>query len=142
MPTNVEKKAKAEVQDDSLIDIGTDVSAKPVDVEVSEKETEEKEVEEKEEVPVSPTEGKNEEKAEEAESEEELEGYSKNVQERINKLTRKLRESERREQAATHYAKNVRRESDDLKQRMTQVDEGYLNEFSERVKSQTSSVKS
>ena len=37
----------------------------------------------------------------------ELEDYSKGVQARIAKLTRKMREAERREQAALDYAKGV-----------------------------------
>ena len=36
-----------------------------------------------------------------------LEDYSKGVQARIAKLTRKMREAERREQAAIEYAKGV-----------------------------------
>ena len=39
--------------------------------------------------------------------EEELEEYSVGVKKRIDKLTRKMREAERREQAAVDYAKNV-----------------------------------
>ena len=41
------------------------------------------------------------------EKEEELEEYSAGVKRRIDKLTRKMREAERREQAAVDYAKNV-----------------------------------
>ena len=145
MPTNVDKKAKTEIQEDSLIDVGTNTSDKSVDVELPEKDV--KEVEEKETKDVSV---KNKEESEKVEVEEdkkedkegEHEVYSKNVQERINKLTKSRRESERREQAATHYARSVRKENDELKARMTHVDEGYLNEFSERVKSQTNAVKS
>ena len=142
MPTNVDKKAKTEIQEDSLIDVGTNTSDKSVDVELPEKDV--KEVEEKETKDVSV---KNKEESEKVEDkvedkEGEHEVYSKNVQERINKLTKSRRESERREQAATHYARSVRKENDELKARMTHVDEGYLNEFSERVKSQTNAVKS
>ena len=42
---------------------------------------------------------------EETKSDSELEEYSKGVQSRIAKLTRKMREAERREQAAVEYAK-------------------------------------
>ena len=147
MPTNVDKKAKTEIQDDSLIDVGTSTSDKSVDVELPEKDV--KEVEEKETKDVSVKDKEESEKVEvkeevkeEVQEEDEHEVYSKNVQDRINKLTKSRRESERREQAATHYAKSVRRENDDLKARMTHVDEGYLSEFSERVKSQVNAVKS
>jgi len=43
--------------------------------------------------------------------ESEHEEYSKGVKKRIDKLTGKLREAERREQAATAYAKNVQTEN-------------------------------
>ena len=47
--------------------------------------------------------------------EEELEEYSTGVKKRIDKLTKKMREAERREQAAIDYAKQVKTESDKLK---------------------------
>ncbi len=43
----------------------------------------------------------------EEKKDENLEDYSKGVQARIAKLTRKMREAERREQAATEYAQAV-----------------------------------
>ena len=43
----------------------------------------------------------------ETKDDDKLEEYSRGVQARIGKLTRKLRESERREQAALDYAKGV-----------------------------------
>ena len=46
-------------------------------------------------------------KVEEKKQDENLEDYSKGVQARIAKLTRKMREAERREQAAIDYAKAV-----------------------------------
>ena len=49
------------------------------------------------------------------EKEEELEEYSVGVKKRIDKLTKKMREAERREQAAIDYAKKVKEESDKLK---------------------------
>ena len=48
-----------------------------------------------------------EEKTTEEKKDSELEDYSRGVQARIGKLTRKLREAERREQAALDYAKGV-----------------------------------
>ena len=47
--------------------------------------------------------------------EEELEEYSAGVKKRIAKLTKKMREAERREEAAINYAKQVKTESDKLK---------------------------
>ena len=46
-------------------------------------------------------------KQEEIKEDDKLEDYSKGVQSRIAKLTRKMREAERREQAALDYAKSV-----------------------------------
>ena len=43
-----------------------------------------------------------------------LEDYSKGVQARIAKLTRKMREAERREQAALDYAKGVEEKRKEL----------------------------
>ena len=50
----------------------------------------------------------------EQEKSDELESYSKSVKTRINKLTGKLREAERREKAATEYAQNVKTENTKL----------------------------
>ena len=52
-------------------------------------------------------ENERETKLDEKKSDSELEDYSKGVQSRIAKLTRKMREAERREQAAIEYAKGV-----------------------------------
>jgi len=59
-----------------------------------------------EDAPSEPSEQKNVQAGEQKEDEQ-LEDYSKGVQSRIAKLTRKMREAERREQAATEYAKAV-----------------------------------
>ena len=50
---------------------------------------------------------KKEKQSKKKKNDEELEDYSKGVQSRIAKLTRKMREAERREQAALDYAKGV-----------------------------------
>ena len=52
-------------------------------------------------------ENERETKLDEKKDDDKLEEYSKGVQARIAKLTRKMREAERREQAATEYAKAV-----------------------------------
>ena len=54
-----------------------------------------------------PVETKQEEKEEPKKQDEQLEDYSKGVQARIAKLTRKMREAERQRDAATEYAKSV-----------------------------------
>ena len=78
-----------------------------------------------------------EKKAEETEDEKkkELEDYSEGVKRRIAKLTRKMREAERREQAALDYAKKVQAEQESLKSRFTKLDTGYVSEMENRIKS-------
>ena len=77
----------------------------------------------------------------EAASETEVEDYGKKVQSRIDKLTKKLRESERREQAAIHYAQGVQAEQGKLQTKVKSLDSGYLNEFSTRVEAETAETK-
>jgi len=78
-----------------------------------------------------------EKKAEETEDEKkkELEDYSEGVKRRIAKLTRKMREAERREQAALDYAKKVQADQESLKSRFTKLDTGYVSEMENRIKS-------
>ncbi len=74
-------------------------------------------------------------------SSEEMDDYGKKVQSRIDKLTKKLRESERREQAAIEFAQGVQKKQTELQHRARQLDSGYVAEFSNRVEAQTSEVK-
>ena len=60
---------------------------------------------------------------------EELEDYSKGVQSRIAKLTRKMREAERREQAALDYAKGVEEKRHALEKRFEKTDSEYVKKF-------------
>ena len=62
-------------------------------------------------------------------SDEELEDYSKGVQSRIAKLTRKMREAERREQAAIDYAKAVEEKRRVLEARFEKTDADYVKKF-------------
>ena len=81
-----------------------------------------------------------EEEQNETESSEEHENYSKNVKKRIDKLTKKAREAERQQQAAIHYAKSVQAENESLKSRVQSLDQGYVEEYGDRVASQTESL--
>ena len=58
------------------------------------------------------------------------------TQKRINRLTKKMREAERREVEAISYAKQVQEESQQIKTRMNSLDSHYVNEFSNRVTTQ------
>ena len=62
-----------------------------------------------------------------------LEEYSKGVQARIAKLTRKMREAERREQAALDYAKSVEDKRREMESRFQKTDLDYLERFEKNV---------
>jgi hypothetical protein len=64
---------------------------------------------------------------------EKLEEYSKGVQSRIAKLTRKMREAERREQAAVEYARSVEEKRKQDHSRFQKTDLDYLERFEKNV---------
>ena len=66
---------------------------------------------------------------------EKLEEYSKGVQSRIAKLTRKMREAERREQAALEYAKSVEEKRKQLESRFQKSDLDNLDRFEKNINS-------
>ena len=68
-------------------------------------------------------------KVEEKKQDENLEDYSKGVQARIAKLTRKMREAERREQAAIDYAQAVEQKRQALEKRFEKTDADYVKKF-------------
>ena len=65
----------------------------------------------------------------EKKQDENLEDYSKGVQARIAKLTRKMREAERREQAALDYAKGVEAKRKQLEAKFEKTDADYVKKF-------------
>ena len=73
-------------------------------------------------------------KTETGKQDEELEVYSKGVQSRIAKLTRKMREAERREAAAVEYAQAVEQKRQIDNERFQKVDSDYTKKFEENVK--------
>ena len=74
-------------------------------------------------------------------SEEELAGYSTGVRKRIDKLTAKYREAERREQAALDYAKSVKAQNETLQQSATHINQKYSEEYAGRVGTDFESAK-
>ena len=68
-------------------------------------------------------------KVEEKKQDENLEDYSKGVQARIAKLTRKMREAERREQAAVEYARAVEEKRLALEKKFDKTDVDYVKKF-------------
>lgn len=81
------------------------------------------------------------EEATEEKKPDELEDYSANVKSRIDKLTRKMREEERQKESAIQFAESVKKENENLKTRLDNLDKGYLEEFNNRVQSQLESAK-
>ena len=74
-------------------------------------------------------------------SSEEMDDYGKKVQSRIDKLTKRLRESERREQAAIEYAQGVQNTAQKMRDKAKSLDSGYINEFAGRVDAETAEAK-
>ena len=78
---------------------------------------------------------KEETKKEETKKEDEkLEDYSKGVQSRIAKLTRKMREAERQRDEATNYAKTEIEKRRVLEKRFEKTDADYINKFESSIK--------
>ena len=65
----------------------------------------------------------------------ELEDYSKGVQSRIAKLTRKMREAERREAAAVKYAQGIIQEKTELENKFKKTDSDYMKKFESTINS-------
>ena len=110
-----------------------DVSGDSVDVELKEKPAV---TEVKEDVkPEVKVEEKKEEKKDEREE------YSEGVKKRIDRLTYKIREAERQKDEAVKFAQQVKTEKDSLQTKFDKLDDGYVNEFTGRVKSELESAK-
>ena len=71
---------------------------------------------------------------EEKQDDDKLEEYSKGVQSRIAKLTRKMREAERREKAAIEYARAVEEKRKTTETKFSKVNDDYVKQFENRVK--------
>ena len=72
-------------------------------------------------------------KKQEKKEDDKLEEYSKGVQSRIAKLTRKMREAERREQAALEYAKSVEEKRKQMESRFQKSDLDNLDRFEKNI---------
>ena len=72
----------------------------------------------------------------------ELDQVSDNVQRRIAKLTAKMREAERREQAALEYAKNVQSQAQVLQHQLVQTDQSRMSETKSRMDTQQATLRS
>ena len=72
--------------------------------------------------------------------EKKLEEYSESVNKRISKLTRKMREAERREKAALDYAQGAKREIEIMSDKFRTTEEKYDKAFSDKVSEQLKSA--
>ena len=131
MPEEEKKKKPSEIPvdiDTSGPEVDVDIEAKEEAVETAPETTEQETTEEV--------------KQETAKKEEDtkLEDYSKGVQARIAKLTRKMREAERREAAAVEYANALEQKRKLDQERFKRVDSEYNTKFAESVKSEMESV--
>jgi len=73
-------------------------------------------------------------------SEDQFQKAETSTQKRIDRLTKKMREAERREQEAIRYAQAVQNEAQGLKQRMNSLDTNYVTEYTNRVNTQIQQV--
>ena len=120
-------------KEEKMIDLDTSGEGAEINIEeqkdesVVETEAPKDEVEAPKEEPI---ETKQEETKEEPKKDDEqLEDYSKGVQARIAKLTRKMREAERQRDAATEYAKSVEEKRQALETRFEKTDADYIKKF-------------
>ena len=131
-----------------MVDI--DTSGPGADVELPEEKKPEGEIETKEEdsSPAPQAEEPREEKAEGSdaqpeakqeekpeEKKEELETYSKDVQRRIAKLTKKWREAERQKDEALSFAKNQKEQKEKLQKKYSKVEQAGVKDREQRITS-------
>jgi hypothetical protein len=130
MPAETKIQTQSEVEEKmvDLPDTGSDV-----EVEISDTK---KTINPEEDAPAVETEVRTE-----TASSDEMDDYGQKVQSRIDKLTKRLRETERREQAAIQYAQGVQSESQQIRQRANALDSGYVAEFGDRVDAQMTEAK-
>ena len=109
-----------------MVDI--DTSGNPVDVDIKDEEQKQEDVAVEEQ-----DNSVREVKANEQSNEDDLNEYSDSVKKRIDKLTAKMREAERREQAAIEFADGLKKKYSDLDKKYKDLDTGYLSEFKNRI---------
>lgn len=72
---------------------------------------------------------------------EELDTVSEAVQKRIAKLTAKMREAERREQAALEYARGVQAQAQQLQERLIVTDQSRMTETKSRLETELATLR-
>ena len=140
MPTENAKEQPIAEKEQKTVDI--DTSGPGAEINVPEEkdesivETQEKESDVKivEDVQQDERETKEPIKQETKEDDSKLEEYSKGVQSRIAKLTRKMREAERQRDSATEYARAVEQQRQSDQKKYFKMDSDYQKRFEENVK--------
>ena len=143
MPEPTEEKTEKK---QPMVDL--DTSGPGADVELPEEKVNESEVEVKDDKETKTTEDSAKSDDAPAESDQQpdvqtsepqedqkLEEYSKGVQGRISKLTRRMREAERREAAAIDYARAVETNRQAMESKFKKVDKDYITKLESSVKS-------
>jgi len=129
-------EAQKEVKEEQLVPI--DTSGDSVDVELDEskvKPVEEEVVEEQEQE--EPEQEATDDEQESTEHDE----YSEKVNKRISKLVGKLRESERREDAALKYAQGLKGKQEQLEHQLTNLNQSYVAQAETASTSQVEEAK-
>ena len=123
-----------------LIDVG-EADQQPTEINLDDKgEPEKVEAPKEEKIEIEKVEedktfeNERETKLDKKEDKDELKEYSEGVQKRIAKLTRKMREAERQREEAVNYAQNVQNQNQEMEQRLSKIDNSYVSEFENRVK--------
>ena len=132
MPAETTVQSQAEA-DEKMVDLPSEGAS--VDVEIKEDSTKLVNSDDDKDVEVG------EKEVVTAASETEVEDYGKKVQSRIDKLTKNLREAQRREAAAVQYAQGVQNHARELQGRVGNLDRGYVLEYGNRVKAETEDAK-
>lgn len=101
----------------------------------------EEEVEQQEQPQAAEEQPEEQQEQPQAANEDELQEYSKNVQQRISKLTKKYRDEEAQRVAAVEFAEAVKKQNDELKSRLDSLGQSYTSEFGTRIDSQIESAK-
>ena len=121
-------------EEKKMVDIDTSGPDATVDIEEQKDESVVETEAPKQETETDKTfENERETKLEEKKEDDKLEDYSKGVQARIAKLTRKMREAERREQAAIEYAKGVEESRKALESKFKKTDADYVKKFESSI---------
>ena len=126
---NMEKSMQPQVASEKDKMVPIDTSGDPVDVEL-------KDEDKKDDLKVEEQNEETKVEEEGFDNKKEVDEYGAGVQKRIDKLTFKIREAERREKEAIKFAEAVNKENADLKSKVKDVDDGYLDEYSKRVTSE------